>query len=168
MYNDDIEKVEKKEEDGEDEEVKIRLPIAPNLNAHSVKYQFSSKGSFTRTKKFKQRIISIQSRLTLITRRPTKEQEKNCAENLSELDFAGELLYFLKQTSPFNWQEWPKYSPLQKIYEILQSIPHLIMKVCIPEVDVEKEGTENWCRLLTCVNVLLAPQALLFLLQSEC
>ena len=70
---------------------------------------------------------------------------------------------FFIQISPVDIIEWPEYRWYRKILECFKAIPYFVMTLCIPVVDLESPK-ENWCRLLTCVNVLFGPQMALFLL----
>lgn len=70
---------------------------------------------------------------------------------------------FFIQISPVDIIEWPEYSWYRKILECFKALPYFVMTLCIPVVDLESPK-HNWCRLLTCVNVVCGPQIALFFL----
>ena len=72
-----------------------------------------------------------------------------------------ELKDFLIHACPVDILEWNTSSLLGKIIEIGKSVPYFVMTMCIPVVDLESFN-ENWCRLLTCFNIIFAPQIVLF------
>ena len=68
--------------------------------------------------------------------------------------------------SPVDILQWKDYRIHRKALELVKAIPYFLMTVCIPVVDLESPN-ENWCRLLVCLNVICAPQAVLFLTKSR-
>ncbi|XP_054155740.1 mitochondrial sodium/calcium exchanger protein-like [Oppia nitens] len=71
-----------------------------------------------------------------------------------------ELLLHL---SPIDLIEWPDYRWYRKLLECVKALPYFVMTLCIPVVDLESPK-DNWCRLLTCINIIFAPQVALFFL----
>lgn len=67
---------------------------------------------------------------------------------------------------PVDIIEWPEYPWYKKAMECIKAIPYFFMTLCIPVVDLESPKN-NWCRLLTCLNVIFAPQVGLFFLGCE-
>lgn len=73
---------------------------------------------------------------------------------------------FLIHLSPVDILEWKNYTWYQKTFEIVKAVPYFVLTVCIPVVDMDSPK-ENWCRLLICLNIMCAPQAILFLLNVQ-
>lgn len=69
---------------------------------------------------------------------------------------------FIIHICPIDLLEWTEYPWYRKVLEIIKAIPYFLMTVCIPVVDIESTN-ENWCRLLTLLNVICAPQIVLVL-----
>lgn len=86
-------------------------------------------------------------------------------QSMQEFAF-GEGKDFLIHISPVDILEWTNYPWYRKGLEIVKAIPYFLMTVCIPVVDLESPN-ENWCRLLTCLNIICAPQAILFLTKVQ-
>ncbi|CAG2170110.1 unnamed protein product [Oppiella nova] len=61
--------------------------------------------------------------------------------------------------------EWPQYRWYRRILECIKAIPYFVMTLCIPVVDLESPK-HNWCRLLTCIHMIFAPQIGLFFLEQ--
>ena len=74
-----------------------------------------------------------------------------------------ELIIHISPVDIIEWSEYPWY---KKTMECIKAIPYFFMTLCIPVVDLESPKN-NWCRLLTCLNVIFAPQVALFFLGCE-
>ncbi len=69
---------------------------------------------------------------------------------------------FIIHICPIDLLEWSEYRWYRRALEIVKALPYFLMTVCIPVVDIESTN-ENWCRLLTCLNVFCAPQVVILL-----
>lgn len=69
---------------------------------------------------------------------------------------------FVIHICPIDLLEWHEYRWYRRALEIIKALPYFLMTVCIPVVDIESTN-ENWCRLLTCLNVFCAPQVVILL-----
>jgi hypothetical protein len=67
---------------------------------------------------------------------------------------------------PVDIIEWPEYPWYKKAMECIKALPYFVMTLCIPVVDLESPK-ENWCRLLSCINLIFAPQVALFFLDRK-
>ncbi len=67
---------------------------------------------------------------------------------------------------PVDIIEWPEYVWYKKAMECIKALPYFVMTLCIPVVDLESPK-ENWCRLLSCINLIFAPQVGLFFFSCE-
>jgi len=96
------------------------------------------------------------------------KQVQSSAESLVQIcNFREELVdFFLYRVNPIELDEWHESQWYKKVIALIAAVPNLVLKICIPVVDLEKPN-ENWCRLLICVNILATPQTILFLFDCK-
>lgn len=82
------------------------------------------------------------------------------------LNMVGETKEFFIHICPIDYMEWPNYPWHKKIMDCIKALPYLCLTLCIPVVDLESPK-ENWCRILICLNLIVGPQAVVFLLQCK-
>ncbi|KAH7637946.1 mitochondrial sodium/calcium exchanger protein isoform X2 [Dermatophagoides farinae] len=84
----------------------------------------------------------------------------------SMVEMMSETKNFLLHICPIDLLEWNENSFIKKLFELIKAGPYFLLIVCIPVVDLESVN-ENWCRLLCCINIVIAPQIILFLQQID-
>ncbi|OTF81170.1 Na+/Ca2+ exchanger-like protein [Euroglyphus maynei] len=72
-------------------------------------------------------------------------------------EMMSETKNFLLHICPIDMIEWKEYSIFKKSFELIKAGPYFCLILCIPVVDLESIN-ENWCRILCCINILIAPQ----------
>lgn len=82
------------------------------------------------------------------------------------LKVMSEAKQLLIHVCPIDIYEWNQYGLFKKIVELIKAVPYLLLTLCIPVVDLDSQN-ENWCRLLICINMLIAPQVMLAFLDSK-
>ncbi|XP_075677988.1 mitochondrial sodium/calcium exchanger protein-like [Dermatophagoides pteronyssinus] len=106
---------------------------------------------------------------TYLNQNEREDYNDNSTKYLAQFsinEMMSETKNFLLHICPIDMLEWKEYPFYKKLLELIKAGPYFLLILCIPVVDLESVN-DDWCRLLFCINIVIAPQIVIFLKQVE-